>query len=141
MIVVGLTANQGLLDDRVKSPVKLTPLTIIILDAVLPLYTVPKSSDVTLGLIVGGMTPVPVTLILVETSLPRMNSWLAFPSYIGLYVTVIVPPLGGREVGETVNSMPVVSDCDTKVMDSFRLVPVTVKSFVLVSPTLTSPKS
>ena len=73
VIVVGVTVKYGLLDESVRFPVKLVPVTVNVLEDVLSLTTLPKASDETLMAILGSIhVPVTVHVTLVAPQLMVM---------------------------------------------------------------------
>ena len=71
--MVGLTLKLELLDDTVRLPVKLVPVTVNVLEDVLSLTTLPKASDETLVAILGSIhVPVTVHVTLVAPQLMVM---------------------------------------------------------------------
>ena len=72
VIVVGLTVKLELPEDSVRLPVRFVPVTVNVLEALLPLTTVPNANAVVLPVLMVGTTQVPETGIVIFTPPPLM---------------------------------------------------------------------
>ena len=136
--VVGLTVKLELLDDTVRLPVVLEPVTVKVLVAVLPLITVPNVKAVTLVLIVGSaeVVHVPLTLTVLLVAPPPLMVIVptCVPVAVGLYITVTLPPLAVNVVGLTVK----LGLLEVTVKLPVKSVPVTLNDWALAVPTVAS---